>query len=127
MTDAVTLDPDITDWTITSLSGNYREFGGSIADNSAALLGATTSTVPNTNEGERGTTMAASIGYGATGIAQKSIVMNRIDPDLLKHLTELNDKRKMTNAINSNVTMEELGEFPVETEAEAAEEKKDQL
>lgn len=127
LTDADTLDPDITDWTITSLSGNYREFGGSIADNSAALLGATTSTVPNTNDGERGTTMAASIGYGATGIAQKSIVMNRIDPDLLKHLTELNDKRKMTNAINSNVTMEELGEFPVETEAEAAEEKKDQL
>jgi hypothetical protein len=69
--------------------------------------------------------MAASIGYGATGLAQKSIVMNRIDPDLLKHLTELNDKRKTTNAINSSVTMEELGEFPVEAEAETAEEKKD--
>ena len=70
--------------------------------------------------------MAASVGYGATGIAQKSLVMNRIDPDLLEHLTELNDKRKATNAINSSVTIEELGEFPVETEAETVEEKKDQ-
>lgn len=124
---ADTLDPDINDWTITSLSGNYRQFGGSIADNSAALLGAVYSTVPNTNEGAGGATLAASVGYGATGIAQKSLVMNRIDPDLLEHLTELNDKRKTTNAINSNVTMEELGEFPVETEKEAADEKKDQL
>lgn len=125
--DADTLDPDINDWTITSLSGNYRQFGGSIADNQAALLGAATSTVPNSNEGESGSFMAASIGYGATGIAQKSLVMNRIDPDLLEHLTELNDKRKATNAINSSVTIEELGEFPVETEAETTEEKKDQL
>lgn len=124
---ADTLDPDINDWTITSLSGNYREFGGSIADNSAALLDATKSTVPNTNEGAGGATLAASIGYGATGMAQKSLVMNRIDPDLLKHLTELNDKRKSTNAINSSVTIEELGEFPVVTGEEAAEEKKDQL
>ena len=124
--DADTLDPDINDWTITSLSGNYRQFGGSIADNSAALLGAVVSTVPNTNDGEAGATMAASVGYGATGIAQKSLVMNRIDPDLLEHLTELNDKRKATNAINSSVTIEELGEFPVETEAETVEEKKDQ-
>ena len=124
---ADTLDPDINDWTITSLSGNYREFGGSIADNSAALLGAVTSTVTNTNEGAGGPTLAASVGYGASAIVQKSLVMNRIDPDLLEHLTELNDKRKSTNAINSSVTIEELGEFPVEAEAETAEEKKDQL
>ena len=125
--DADTLDPDINDWTITSLSGNYRQFGGSIADNSAALLGAVYSTVVNTNEGAGGATLAASVGYGATGIAQQSLVMNRIDPDLLEHLTELNDKRKATNAINSNVTMEELGEFPVEPKTETSEEKKDQL
>jgi hypothetical protein len=125
--DADTLDPDINDWTITSLSGNYRQFGGSIADNSAALLGAVYSTVVNTNEGAGGATLAASVGYGATGIAQQSLVMNRIDPDLLEHLTELNDKRKATNAINSNVTMEELGEFPVEPKTETTEEKKDQL
>jgi hypothetical protein len=31
-----------------------------------------------------------------------------------------------TNAINSSVTIEELGEFPVEAEAETADEKKDQ-
>ncbi len=123
---ADTLKPDINDWTITSLSGNYREFGGSIADNSAALLGAMTSTVVNTNEGPGGATLAASVGYGASAVVQKSLVMNRIDPDLLEHLTELNDKRKATNAINSNVTMEELGEFPVEAGNETAEDKKDQ-
>ena len=126
MTNANTLKPDINDWTITSLSGNYREFGGSIASSSAALLDSVSSTVVNTNEGGGGPTLAASVGYGSSSVASKSMVYNRIDPDLLENLIEINEKRMSTNAINSSVTIEELGEFPVEAEAETADEKKDQ-
>ena len=76
--------------------------------------------------------MAASVGYGSSSTASKSLVVNRIDPDLLEHLLEVNEKRMSTNAINSSVTIEELGEFPVEAKGETAEEetaneKKDQL
>lgn len=45
---------------------------------------------------------------------------------LMEHLVEINDKRMSTNAINSSVTIEELGEFPVEPKAEPADAEKDQ-
>jgi hypothetical protein len=115
---AKTLKPGIDDWSITSLSGVYRDFGGSLASNHAALLDSVSSTVANTNEGAGGATLAASVSYGSSSMASKALTMNRIDPDLLEHLVELNDKRMSTNAINSSVTIEELGEFPVEPKAE---------
>jgi Ca2+-binding EF-hand superfamily protein len=121
---ATKLKPDIDDWTITSLAGNYREFGGSLADNKAALLDSARSTVPNTNEGESGT-LASSIGYGNQAIQAKALTVNRIDPDLLSHLVELNQRRMQQNAINSNVTMEELGENPDAAKANTEAEKKD--
>ena len=127
LTKADTLKPGINDWTITSLSGNYREFGGSVANNSAALLDSVSSTVVNTNQGPGGATLGASVGYGSSSTMSKSLVINRIDPDLLEHLIEINDKRMSTNAINSSVTIEELGEFPVEDKKETTDEKKDQL
>jgi hypothetical protein len=126
LTNANTLKPDINDWTITSLGGNYREFGGSIADNSAALLDAVESTVVSTNEGPGGATLAASVAYGSSSMLSKSLVVNRIDPELLEHLLEINEKRMSTNAINSTVTLEELGQFPDKAKAETTDEKKDQ-
>jgi len=51
--------------------------------------------------------------------------VNRIDPDLLEHLIEINEKRLSTNAINSSVTVEELGEFPVNAKEETVDDKKD--
>lgn len=122
---ATVLKPDIDDWTITSLSGNYREFGGSLADNKAALLDSASSTVVNTNEGPGGATLAASIGYGSQAVQAKTLTVNRIDPDLLSHLVEINQRRLETNAINSNVTMEELGENPDAVKAAADAEKKE--
>ncbi len=121
---ATKLKPNINDWTITSLAGNYREFGGSLATNKAALLDSTKSTVANTNEGSSGASLGASVGYGSSAIAAKALTAQRIDPDLLSHLLELNQRRMQTNAINSNVTMEELGENP-EVKADAGKEKKD--
>jgi len=123
---AKTLKPSIEDWTITSLSGNYREFGGSLASNNAALLDSVSSTVANTNEGQNGPSLAASVGYGSSRMASKALTMNRIDPDLLEHLVEINDKRRSTNAINSSVTLEELGEFPVLPRPEPADAEKEQ-
>lgn len=133
---ATTLKPDINDWTIASLAGNYREFGGSLATNKAALLDSTRSTVPNTNQGanESGSSLGASVGYGGQSIAAKTLTVKRIDPDLLSHLAELNQRRMESNAINSNVTLEELGQDPdvkaaaeaeAEAKAKAEKEKKD--
>lgn len=126
LANAETLKPSISDWTITSLSGNYREFGGSLADNNAALLDSMKSTVASSNEGPGGATLAASVGYGSSSTASKALAINRIDPDLLNHLHDINEKRMSTNAINANVTMEELGEFPVEPKKETADKDKDQ-
>lgn len=123
---ASTLKPTINDWTITSLQGSYREFGGSIASNSAALLDSVTSTVMSNNQGPGAATLGASVGYGSSSTASKSPVLPRIDPDLLEHLVEINDKRKSTNAINSNVTLEELGEVPVDAKVKTSDDKKDQ-
>jgi hypothetical protein len=116
------LKPNIDDWTITSLAGNYREFAGSLATNRAALLGSASSTTINTNEESTGASLGASIGYGSSSITAKALTAQRIDPDLLSHLVELNERRMQANAINSNVTMEELGENP---DVEAEREKKD--
>ncbi len=121
---ATKLKPNINDWTITSLAGNYREFGGSLATNKAALLDSASSTVVNTNEQSLGVSLGASIGYGSQAIAAKALTVKRIDPDLLSHLLELNQRRMQTNAINSNVTMEELGENP-DDKADADKEKKE--
>ena len=126
LTNADTLKPDINDWTITSLSGNYREFGGSVADSSAALLDSVSSTVVNTNQGQNGAALAAMVGYGSSSITSKSQVYNRLDPELLEHLLEVNDKRMSTNAINSSVTIEELGQVQTEVKAKAVDEKEDQ-
>jgi hypothetical protein len=126
LANADTLKPDINDWTITSLSGNYREFGGSIADNSAALLDSITSTVVSSNEGPGGATLATSVGYGSSALAQTALAVNRIDPDLLEHLIEINDKRNSANAINSSVTVEEWGQVPEQAKEKTADEKKDQ-
>jgi hypothetical protein len=123
---ASTLKPDINDWTITSLEGNYRELGASMASNPAALLDSvrgTTEADPANNP--PGTVMAAAVGAGSSSMASKSKPYNRIDPEILIHLDDLNTKRLITNEKNATVTIEELGEFPVDPEPESNSEKVD--
>ena len=60
--------------------------------------------------------MGASIGYGSSSTAAKGQTLSRIDPELLVKLHEINLKREAVNAANATVTIEELGEFPVEPE-----------
>jgi hypothetical protein len=122
---ATKLKADIDDWTITSLEGNYRDFGGSLATNRAALMDSMKSTVISDNQGAGAATLGASVAYGSSSTAAKALTMNRIDPDLLEHLVELNQRRMQTNAINSSVTVEELGQNPDASNADAEIEKKD--
>ena len=124
--EATTLKPDINDWTITSLEGNYRELGGSMASNPAALL----DSVRGTTEADPayngpGAVMAAAVGAGSSSTASKAKPYNRIDPEILIHLDEINTKRLITNEKNATVTIEELGEFPVDPEPESNSEKVD--
>jgi len=58
---ASTLDADINDWTVTDLGGTRREVGGSLANNSAAMMGA----VRGGSSGNYG--MTASSGAGLSG------------------------------------------------------------
>ena len=107
---ATTLKPNINDWSVTDLGGTYRDMGASFASSNAALLDAVSSTVPNTNEGPGGATLAASVGYGNQAMATKAQPLSRFSPELLIQLQEINLKRENTNAENARVTMEELGE-----------------
>jgi len=115
---ATKLKPDIDDWTVTDLGGTHRDLGGAFADNNAALLNAVIGTTPgDPADYGPGVVMGAAVGAGSSSTASKAKPMSRIDPELLVQLHELNMKRKITNAGNANVTMEELGEVPVDPES----------
>ena len=58
---ATALKADINDWTVTDLGGSRREIGGSLANNSAAMMGA----VQGSSSGTSG--MTASSGAGSSG------------------------------------------------------------
>jgi hypothetical protein len=107
---ASTIKPDIDDFTVTDLRGNNRDFGGSLANSNAALLDSVKSTASDGTGG----VLAASSGYGSATMASKGKTMSRFDQELLTRLHELNLKREATNTANATVTMEELGEVPVE-------------
>jgi hypothetical protein len=108
---ASTLKPDIDDWTVTDLGGTTRDLGASFADSNAALLDSVKST-----SSVDGVVMGASVGAGSSSMAAKAKPMQRIDPELLTILHELNLKRENANVANATVTMEELGEVPVDQE-----------
>jgi len=113
------LKPDINDWTVTDLGGTYRDLGATFADNNAALLNSVIGTTPgDPADYGPGTVMYTAVGHGSSSMASKGTPYNRIDPELLTHLHELNLKREITNAENAYVTMEELGEVPEDPDAE---------
>ena len=107
---ASTIKPDIDDWTVTDLGGTYQDIGGSFATNNAALL----DSVKGTTAADGGGVMAAAVGAGSSSMASKGKPMSRFDPELLEQLHEINDQRMMRNEQNATVTIEEMGEFPVE-------------
>lgn len=112
-----TLNPTINDWTVTDLFGTFPEVRTAAATNPAAFLGALVSTVPG-DPALGGGTMGASIGGGTAAYMSKITGLRKISPLAYKHLIKINKKWVATNRRKGMVTMEELGEFPVDPEAE---------
>ena len=116
---ATKLQTDINDWTVTDLFGTFPVVHISAATNPAALLNALVSTMP-VDLANGGGVMGASIGGGSSTYLSKATGLKRISPQAYKHLIKLNKKWVETNRKNGIVTMEELGDFPVDPEAERA-------
>lgn len=112
-----TLMPVINDWTVTDLFGTFPVVRTSAATNPAAFLGALISTVPG-DPSLGGGVMGASIGGGTAAYLSKITGLRKISPLAYKHLIKINKKWVAQNRRNGMVTMEELGEFPVDPEAE---------
>lgn len=103
---------NINDWSVTDLYGSYRDIGGSFATNRAALLDSIQSTTYHADTGAV-TTMALSA--ASSDLAQKAPVNTRFSPDLTEFLMEIRDREEKANlAKDTTVTVEELGEVPVD-------------
>jgi hypothetical protein len=112
------LDPDIDDWSVTDLFGSHTRIGGSFADNSAALLDAT-STQTIAGEGA-GSIVAGPSFANSLRIQENSPVARYVSPELILQLQEFKLRQDESNRANATVTVEELGEVPVEEEPEPA-------
>lgn len=104
------LKADINDWTVVDLGGTQRDLGAAFADSNAALLDSVKSTVA----ADGGGTLGASAGAGSSSMASKGKPMQRIDPELLEKLHEINTKRGQRNIQNATVTIEEMGQVEPE-------------
>lgn len=113
---ASTIKPDINDWTITDLYGSYPEIGGSLADNSAALLDATVTTTVD----DQGNIISAPNFSNSDRVIGKSSAVSYVSPELITYLREIKLKQDQYNQEHGTVTVEELGEVPVGSEEEPA-------
>ena len=107
---ASTIKPDISDWTVTDLYGSYPQLGGSLAENSAALLDATSTMTTSDGSGN----VAGPAYSNSFRIMAKSSTTSYVSPELNVYLRELKLKQDATNLDKATVTVEELGEVPVE-------------
>lgn len=93
---ATKIKTDIDDWTVTDLYGSSRDLGASLANNSAALAGAIS-------------------GGNPSRLTSKAVVATRYSPEVLQHLNEIAAKKAAER--KGKVTIEEMGEAPVEASA----------
>jgi hypothetical protein len=109
----------INDWTVTDLYGSFPEIGGSFATNRAALLNSIQST---TRQADTGAIVTMANSAASSDLALKAPVNTRFSPDLTEFLLEIKDRQEKSNlAKDTTVTVEELGEVPVDQEATADE------
>lgn len=103
---------NINDWTVTDLYGSYQDIGGSFATNRAALLDSIQSTTYNADTGALTTT---ALSAASSDLALRAPVNTRFSPDLTEFLMEIRDREEKANlAKDTTVTVEELGEVPVD-------------
>ena len=93
---ATKIKTDIDDWTVTDLYGSTRDLGASLANNNAALDGAVS-------------------GGNSSRLTTKAVVATRYSPEMLQHLNEIAAKKAAER--EGKVTIEEMGEAPVEASA----------
>lgn len=113
---AKTIKPDISDWTVTDLYGTYPQLGGSFSDSNAALLGAVQSTTPA--DGGSG---SVSSGFSNVSgkLISKSSPVSYVSPELITYLREIKVRQDIANYDKGTVTVEEMGEVPVDPPEES--------
>ncbi|WP_419570630.1 hypothetical protein [Rheinheimera sp.] len=93
----------IDDWTVTDIYGSTQNFGGSVANNNAAFLGAFTQIEGSTPE----TTEIANTEFMSEMMQSRSTNYGRFSPELMLRLKEL----KLRNEQNrGTVTVKDLKE-----------------
>ncbi len=115
---AKTIKPDISDWTITDLFGTYPQIGGSFSDSNAALLDAVVATTPSADG-------LGSVNTGFSNVSgeliSKSSPVSYVSPELITYLREIKVRQDIANYEKGTVTVEELGEVPVDPAVESDE------
>ncbi len=115
---ATTIKPNINDWTVTDLYGSYPKLGGSLADNNAAFLDSVTNTTAGGNEG--GGAFSSGFSNVSAKVVAKSSSVSYVSPELITYLREIKVKQDASNRDKATVTVEELGEVPVDPESKPA-------
>jgi len=115
---ATTIKPDISDWTVTDLYGSYARIGGSFADNNAAMI----DSVKNVSVDGEGNAFSTNFSAASSMVIAEAPATSRVSPELTEYLHELNMKREATSAQNATVTVEELGEVPVDPDPDSDDE-----
>ncbi|HKJ16999.1 MAG TPA: DUF547 domain-containing protein [Xanthomonadales bacterium] len=130
---ANTLDPDITDWTITDVYGSYQQIGGSFSDNKAAMMDSIVAVAPaeegnglgagsgglKPGGGQLGATQGGNMSVASSLVMAKTPGPGRFSPDVLMHINQLKMKEEETRRLKEGfVTVEELGEVEQEDASE---------
>jgi hypothetical protein len=110
---ASSIKPNIDDWTVTDIYGTYWEIGGSVADNSAALLDSVKYSFVDNAQG--GQMVSGNLSASSSMVQGKSVTLQRFSPQLLEFLYVIKEKEEATNLTKGVVTVEELGQAPEES------------
>jgi hypothetical protein len=107
---ASSIKPNIDDWTVTDVYGTYWEIGGSVADNSAALLDSVKYSFVDNAQG--GQMVSGNLSAASSMVQAKSVTLQRFSPQQLEYLYTIKEKEEATNMTKGTVTVEELGQAP---------------
>jgi hypothetical protein len=108
------IKPNIDDWTVTDVYGTYWEPGGSVADNNAALLDSVKNSFVDNAQG--GQLVSGNLSAASSGVQAKAVTLQRFSPQMLEYLYVIKEKEEATNLTKGVVTVEELGQAPVESQ-----------
>ncbi len=114
---AKTIKPDISDWTVTDLYGTYPQIGGSFSDSNAAFLDSVKNTTAGGNEG--GGAFSSGFSNVSGKLISNSTPVSYVSPELIIYLREIKVRQDIANYEKGTVTVEEMGEVPVDPDVES--------